>query len=410
MQNMRRELIGGLTTYFTIAYLLLVYPKILAEGGFDPSSALIAFLVTTAVGTLALAIYADVPFALGPGLSVASYLAYSVLQKGLATPEECLGIVFWSGTLIFLLTVLRMRQLILIHLPKTIREGSIGAIGLFLIIIGFRGIDILHPGLETLLALCGLLLFYLLHRARIGASFLIAILTTWALSFALGLTEWRGFFAPPHLADHNYLTLDLVGALHHRHWPIILTVVLMKFFDTGAVLHTLSAQMNLALHHKNRERLNRIIFPEGLTSMFAALLGATNATFLIESTAGLRAGARTGKAALVTAACLLASLFFFPIVASLPPFTTSMVLIAVGTLMLQEYRLIPWRNLTESLPPLLMAVALLLTLSLYEGFAWGFISYATLKLLTGKAREVHPVCWVLAALFFLHILLSYIGF
>ncbi len=407
---MRRELIGGLTTYFTLAYLLLVYPKILAEGGFDPSSALIAFLVTTAVGTLALAIYADVPFALGPGLGVASYLTYSILQKGLATPEECLGIVFWSGTIVFLLTLLQMRQLILIHLPKTIREGSIGAIGLFLLIIGLRGIDILHPGPETLLALGGLLLFYFLHRAQIGASFLIAILTTWSLSFALDLTEWRGFLAFPVFADKNYLTLDLVGALHPRHWPIILTVVLMKFFDTGAVLHTLSAQMSLALHHKNTERLNRIIFPEGLTSMLAALLGATNATFLIESTAGLRAGARTGRAALVTAACLLASLFFFPIVASLPPFTASMTLIAVGALMLQEYRLIPWRNLTESLPPLLMALVLLLTLSLYEGFAWGFISYVLLKLVAGQARQVHWICWILASLFLFHILLAYIGF
>lgn len=406
---MRREFIGGLTTYFTLAYLLLVYPKILAEGGFDPAASLIAFLLVTATGTLALAIYADVPFALGPGLSIASYLTYSVLQKGLATPEECLGIVFWSGALIFLLTICKLRQLILIHLPPSIREGSVGAIGLFLLLIGLRGIGIAEPGPETFLALLGILLFFLLYRAHVSAAFLISILATWLLAFAFDLTTWQGFAAFPSFRDSSYLKLDLAGALHPRHFSTILTIILMKFFDTGAVLHTLGSQMNLHLHSKHAYRLDRIVFPEGLTSMFSALLGATNVTFLLESTAGLRAGARTGRASLVTATCLLASLFFFPLVASLPSFTASMVLIAVGALMLKEYRLIHWGKSIEGLPPLFMAIALLATFSLYEGFAWGFISYAILQLFTGKAKQVHWICWILAGLFLFHILLAHIG-
>jgi AGZA family xanthine/uracil permease-like MFS transporter len=412
---MRRELLAGLSTFFTIAYYFLLFPKILSEGGIDFGAALTGTIVTLVLSTLFLAFYANFPAVLAPGIAVGAYLIYSVILPQHATWQQALGLVFWSGLAIFLLSLFKVRQKILLHLPPSLAAAAIGGIGLFLICVGLKDLSILIPDpvlfyrfgpLVTLpngIALFGLILFFLLHYFRISSAFLVSILASWAAALAFGLAPWKGFAAPPPSPLPSLLQLDLLGSLHPSLWGILVSVILISLFDSTASLTAL-AKLAHATDEKGRiKNIDRIVIPDGVGTMLSACFGATNLSFFLESSSGIKAGGRTGATASVAALCSLVCLFLYPLVSSIPLFASTPALIAIGVFMARISKEIAWRDWTEAIPALLTLLTIPLTFSIYKGFAFGFIAYIFLKTLSGRWKQIHWISWILGLIFFSHL-------
>ncbi len=403
---MRRELLAGLSTFLTIAYIFVLYPKIMSEGGIDFGAALTATTLSMVLATLFLALYAQFPALLAPGLSVGPFLVYSVIQKQGATWQAALGIVFWAGLVLFLLSLFKVRQKILLHLPSSIKAAAIGGIGLFLICVGLKDLGVFQGNIFNIpnaIALFGFLLFFTLHFFHISSAFLISILACWVVAIPFGLVPWKGFAALPSSLSSTLFQLDLRTALRFEWLGTLLSILLISLFDTSASLAALAK-----LAHKIDERgrirnIDRIVIPDGLGSMLASFLGTGTLAFTLESSSGIQAGGRTGITAISAALCCLIALFFFPFISSIPIFAIVPVLVAIGIFMAKEMRSIRWNDLSESIPALVTLLTIPFSFSIYRGFAFGFVSYALLKALKGEWKKVHPICWALALTFTAHL-------
>ncbi|MDE3046167.1 MAG: NCS2 family permease [Verrucomicrobiota bacterium] len=412
---MRKEFLAGLSTFFTLAYLLLLYPQLMSEGGFDFGATLVAMILSLFVSTLFLAFYADFPAVLASGISVVSYLVFTAIPMQGVLPMQALGIVFWAGFIVFLLSAFKLRQKILRHLPPVLKFSAIGGIGLFLICIALKNLGLLspEPALHldhaltpaTGIVAFGLLFLWLLQRRHVSSAFLFSILACWLFGLLLGLTSWKGFAAWPPSPAPSFLQLDLLAPLHPKLWTVLLSVLLISLFDSSGSLTALSRLANKIDKQGHIERLDRIVIPDGLGSMFASLLGATSQTFTLESSSGIQVGGRHGLTAIVAACACLLGLFFVPLLSSIPFFATAPALITIGFSMLLTAKEITWRNWTEALPAFITLATIPLTFSIYNGFAYGFISYAVVKTISGRYREVHTITWILALLFTAHLFL-----
>lgn len=415
---MIREILAGLSTFFTAAYLILLYPQIFSEGGIPFGAALTATILIIVIATLFLAFYANFPALLAPGLSVGPYLVYSVILKQGASWQTALGIVFWVGLFLFLLTLFKVRQKILLNLPATIKSSSIAGIGLFLILVGLKNLNVLTPApflfhlgplftLPNLIALFGLLLFFILYRYRITSAFLISIVACWLIGLALGLSQWQGFFDFPATLSPTFLKLDFWTPLHPHWMGTLLAVLLITLFDSTASLTVLS-KLAAVLDEKGEiHNIDRILVPDGTGSMLAAILGTGTLTYTLESSSGIKAGGRTGITAVVAALCSLSCLFLYPMISSIPLFATAPALIAIGIFMAREIMSVKWSDWTEAIPALSTLVAIPLTFSIYNGFVSGFISFVVLKAVTNRWKEIHPICWLLSFIFIANMILNY---
>ncbi len=401
--SMRKEIIAGLSTFFTAAYLLLLYPKILSEGGIDFDAALTATILTIAASTTFLALYAHFPALLAPGLSVGPFLIYSIIQKEGASWQTALGLVFWAGFVIFLLSLFKVRQKILRHLPHSIRSAAISGIGLFLILVGLKNLSLPLLSIPNSIAAFGLFLFFLLHKLRITASFLITIIACWIVSVPFGYVSWSGLAALPHSLSPTFLQLNLLTSLDFEWLGPLLSVILISLFDTSASITALAKLAHKTSPDGAIKKIDQIVIPDGVGSMFGALLGTGTLAFTLESSSGIKAGGRTGTTALVAAFCTLLVLFFYPLISSLPLFAVTPILIAIGLFMTQEVRSIQWKDPAQSIPSLVILLTIPFTFSIYLGFAYGFLSYTLIKGLKGEMNEIHPICWALALIFAAHL-------
>ncbi len=403
---MRKEILAGLSTFFTAAYLLLLYPKILSEGGVDFGAALTATILTMTASTLFLALYADFPVLLAPGLSVGPFLVYSVILKQQATWQIALGIVFWAGLVIFLASLFKIRQKILLHLPPAIKSAAIGGIGLFLICVGLKNLGIPNEKIATLsngIALFGLILFFSLYYLQMTGAFLITILACWLIAIPFGLVTWHGFAALPPPLSATLFKLNLTDSIRFDWLGTILSVILISLFDTSAGLTVLSKLAHKTDEKGRIKKIDQIVIPDGLGSILGSVLGTGTLTFTLESSAGIKVGGRTKITAITAALCCLIGLFFYPLISSIPLLATTPILIAIGIFMTQEIKEICWKNGAESIPAIITLFTIPITFNIYLGFALGFVSYSLLKALRGEWKEVHPVCWVLAIIFAAHL-------
>ncbi len=403
---LKQEILAGLSTFFTVSYLIPLYPKILSEGGIDFGSALTATILTIVISTLFLAFYADFPVLLAPGLSIGPFLVYSVIQKQQASWQIALGLVFWAGLIIFLASLFKIRQKILHHLPASIKTAAIGGIGLFLICIGLKNLGLPQSPLLTVpnaIVFFGLSLFFTLHYFQITSAFILTILSCWLLAIPFALATWHGLAALPPSFTPTFLKLDLHSALDFNWLGTLLSIVLICLFDTSASLAVLSKLANKIGPKGDIKNIDRIVIPDGPGSMLGALLGTGTLAFTLESSAGIKAGGKNKVTAITAALCCLAGLFFYPLIASIPLFAITPVIIAIGIFMAQEIKSIRWGALTESIPAIITLFTIPITFSIYRGFAFGFISYALLKGLKGEWKDVHPICWALAILFGAHL-------
>ena len=410
--NVRTEMVAGLTTFLTMSYIIFVNPNILGTTGMDKSAVFVATCLAAAIGSVVMAFIANYPIGMAPGMGLNAFFAFTVVGAMGYSWQQALGAVFISGCLFIILTVTGIRSWLIAGVPKSLRCAIAAGIGLFLAIIalGNAGVVVANPatkiGLgdlhapQALLAIFGFFLIAVLDALRVRGAILIGILAVTVLSMVLGLTQFQGVFAmPPSLAP-TFLKLDIPGALHAGFVHVILAFVLVEVFDATGTLMGVAKRAGLleGTHYKG---LGRALFADSIAIFFGSLLGTSSTTAYVESASGVQAGGRTGLTALTIAALFILALFIAPLAGSVPAYAAAPALLYVAGLMLRELLDVEWDDITEATPAALTALAMPFTYSIATGLAFGFISYAVLKLFTGRAKDVHPAAWVIAVLFVL---------
>lgn len=408
--NVRTELLAGLTTFLTMAYILFVNPSILGDAGMPKGSVFVATCLAAAIGSLIMGLYANYPIALAPGMGLNAYFAYGVVKGMGYTWEAALGAVCLSGILFVIVSLLRIREWIINGIPPAIRIGIVAGIGLFLAIIALKnaGIVAAHPATyltlgnlhqaPAILAIGGFLLIAVLDRLGIKGAILIGIVTVTVMSFFFAGNRFMGVVsAPPSIAP-TLLQLDLPSALSIGIVNVVLVFFLVELFDATGTLMGVANRAGL-LKNGRMDRMNKALMADSSAIVAGSLLGTSSTTAYIESAAGVQAGGRTGLAAVTVGLLFLACLFIAPLAGTVPAYATAPALLYVACLMLRELKDIAWDETTESIPAVITALLMPFTYSIAHGIAFGFISYAGLKLLTSRAKAVPVIVWMIAGIF-----------
>jgi AGZA family xanthine/uracil permease-like MFS transporter len=409
--TVRTECLAGLTTFLTMAYIVFVNPDILAAAGMPREAVFVATCLAAAIGSLVMGLYANYPIALAPGMGLNAYFAFVVVGTLGYSWRAALGAVFISGCLFVLVSLFKLREWVVNAIPRSLKFGISAGIGFFLAIIGLKNAgliaaspatlvtlgDLARP--EPLLALAGLLLIVALEARRVTGGVVIGILAVTAAAVAGGVSAFGGVFAlPPSLAP-TLLQLDLRGALDAGLIAVVLTFFLVELFDATGTLVGVAHRAGLLDADGRLPRLKRALLADSTAIVAGAALGTSSTTAYIESAAGTAVGGRTGLTAVVVALLFLAALFLAPLAGSVPAFATAPALVYVAVLMARGLAELKWDDLTEAAPAVLCALAMPFTFSIAHGIALGFVSYAGIKLLSGRWREAGPAVWVIAVIF-----------
>lgn len=410
--NLRSEFIGGLTTFLTMAYIIAVNPKMLAETGMAIDGVLFATCIAAAVATLVMGLYANYPIALAPGMSLNAYFTY-VVCLGMHVPwRSALGVIFISGCIFLLLTVTGIREQIVNGIPDCLKHSTAGGIGMFIAFIGLRNAKVVvansatFVGLgtfadhETQLACIGLAIMLILMARKVTGAILIGIVVTTVLGILRGMASWpSAIFSLPHPSG-TFLQLDLRGALHLGLLEIIFIFLFVDLFDNIGTLVGVCEQGGFVVNGRI-PRVGRALVSDAVGSIFGALTGTSTVTSYIESAAGVAAGAKTGLSNIFVAAMFLMAAFCAPLASAIPGYATAPALVLVGALMTESIGRVQWSDFTESIPAFVTLLATPLTFSIATGLSLGVISYTLVKVAAGKFRDVSPVIWILTALFIL---------
>ena len=409
--TVRTEILAGVTTFLTMAYILFVNPNMLAETGMDHGAVFVATCLAAAIGSLVMGLLANYPIALAPGMGLNAFFTYTVVMTMGYSWQTALGAVFLSGAIFFLLSIFKIREWIINSIPLALRAGIAAGIGLFLAIIALKnaGIVVDHPatlvGLGdlskggALLACLGFFVIAALAYRKVTGAVMIGILLVTGLSIALGLSELPGVISMPPSLMPTLLQLDIAGALDIGLISVIFAFLFVDLFDTSGTLVGVAQKADLLDKDGKMPRLGRALLADSTATMAGAALGTSTTTSYIESAAGISAGGRTGLTACVVAALFLLALFFAPLAGAVPAYATAPALLFVAVLMMSSLAQIDWDDLTVAAPVVVAALAMPLTFSIANGIAFGFIAWTAVKVLAGRWRELNPAMWVLSALF-----------
>nr|WP_092569968.1 NCS2 family permease [Aidingimonas halophila] len=414
--SVRTEVIAGITTFLTMAYIIFVNPSILSEAGVDYGAVFVATCLAAAIGCLIMGLWANYPIALAPGMGLNAFFTYGVVLGMGYSWEAALGAVFLSGVTFFLLSIFKIREWIINSIPMSLRLGIAAGIGLFLAMIALQNAGIVVDNDATLLALgdlsspealyalLGFFVITALAHLRVTGAVMIGILGVTVLAMLLGHNEYDGLVsAPPSIAP-TFLAMDVAGALDVAMLSVIFAFLFVDLFDTSGTLIGVAHRGGLLDKQGKLPRLGRALMADSTASMAGAALGTSTTTSYIESAAGIASGGRTGLTAVVVAILFLISLFFAPLAGSIPAYATAGALLYVAVLMAGSLAHADWEDATEAAPVLIAALAMPLTFSIAEGIALGFISYAGIKTLSGRFRDLNPAVIILAIVFILKFL------
>jgi AGZA family xanthine/uracil permease-like MFS transporter len=410
--TIRRELLGGLTTFLTMAYIVVVNPQILSQAGIPAEGVVFATCIASAAATLVMGLYANYPIALAPGMSLNAYFTYSVCL-GMHIPwRTALGVIFLSGILFLVLTVTRIREQIVNGIPNCLKHATAGGIGMFIAFVGLRNAKLVVANPATFVSLgsfsdpevqaacVGLTITLVLMARKINGAILIGIFASTALAIFRGMAKWpAAIFSLPH-PSATWLQLDIRGALHLGLFEIIFVFLFVDLFDNVGTLVGVCEQGGFVKDGKI-PRVGRALLADAVGTIFGALTGTSTVTSYIESAAGVAAGARTGLSNVVVAGLFLAAAFCSPLATAIPGYATAPALILVGALMTESIARIAWKDFTEAFPAFVTILATPLTFSIATGLSLGLISYTLVKVAAGKFRDVSLILWILTALFIL---------
>ena len=432
--NVITEVLGGLTTFMTMAYILAVNPSLLSASGMDATAVLIATALASFVGTLCMALLANYPFALAPGMGLNAYFAFTVCGAMGYSWQTALMAVFAEGIIFIILSLTNVREAIFNAIPLTLKRGVSAGIGLFIAFIGLQGAHIVvnndstlvsyvnfraafhTEGICALLALIGLFITAVLYIKKVRGSILIGIIATWILGMiaqatglyvvtpdagyyslypAFGMTNFSAIsqtFGQVFKAD--FANVDIVNFI-----VVLFAFLFVDMFDTLGTLIGVATKANMLDKNGKLPRIKQALLADAIATSAGAIFGTSTTTTFVESSAGVGEGARTGLASVVTGFLFLVSIFLAPIFTSIPGFATAPALIFVGFLMLGAVVDVDFKELTEAVPAYLCILAMPLMYSISEGIAIGVISYVVINLCCGKTKKITPLMYVLAVLF-----------
>ncbi|GKW48143.1 NCS2 family permease [Halomonas sp. NCCP-2165] len=414
--TVRTEVIAGITTFLTMAYIIFVNPSILSETGMDYGAVFVATCLAAAIGSLIMGVWANYPIAQAPGMGLNAFFTYGVVLGMGYTWEAALGAVFFSGFTFLLLSIFKVREWIINSIPLSLRLGIAAGIGLFLAMIALKnaGIVVANPATyvalgdmtqpSALYALLGFFVITALAYLQVTGAVMIGILGITILAMVLGHNDYAGLMSMPPSIAPTFMALDLAGAFDVAMLSVIFAFLFVDLFDTSGTLVGVAHRGGLLDKDGKLPRLNRAMISDSSASMAGAFLGTSTTTSYIESTAGIASGGRTGLTAVVVAILFLVSLFFAPLAGSIPAYATAGALLYVASLMAGSLAHANWEDATEAAPVLIAALAMPLTFSIAEGIALGFISYVAIKALSGRFQDLNPAVVILALLFALKFL------
>ena len=417
--TVRREIVAGLTTFLTLAYIMFVNPKILGAAGMDQGAVFVATCAASAITTAIMGLFARLPVALAPGMGLNAYFAFTVVPTLGGDWRLALGCVFLSGILFVVLSMTPAREWLINAIPKSLKLAIAAGIGFFLALIGFANAGLVVASPATIIqegaltdpkvliaAGAFVLMFALAARGVIGAV-LIGIVVATVSGIALGLQAAPTAIAslPPSLAP-TFLQMHFTGAATGAIASVVFVFLLIDMLDTSGTLTAVAQQGNMLDAKGHLPNARRALATDAFGTMVGAALGTSPVTAYIESATGVQAGGRTGLTALVVAVLFLLSLFFAPLAAAVPAFATAPALIFVAALMAKGLKDIDWDDLTEAAPALLTALAIPFTYSIAAGMGIGFISYAAIKIVSGRWSDVNAAVAIIALAFVAKIALT----
>lgn len=414
--TLKTEIIAGITTFMTMAYIIFVNPSILSETGMDFGAVMVATIVASSLAALVMGLWVNYPIALAPGMGLNAYFTYSVCLGMGYSWQVALGAVFISGLLFLLLTLLKIRQLIVEAIPDAIKVSTAAGIGLFIAFIGLQNANLVVGNDQTLvtlgdftstpalLTILGVIVIAALMALKVKGAILFGILLNWVIGLVLGVVEYRGLFSLPPNPAPTFLQLDVAGALNQGLLTIIFAFFFVDLFDSTGTMVGVAEQAGFIKPDGTFPRVDRALTTDAVGTMSGAVFGTSTVTAYIESAAGVAAGGRTGLTTVTVSLLFLLSLFISPLAKSIPLFATAPALIIVGSLMLKQIFKLKWEDVTEVIPAFGVMIFMPLTYSIANGIAIGFILYPIIKGLTGRFGEVRLLSWILCILFILRFL------
>ncbi|MEZ9720613.1 NCS2 family permease [Vibrio splendidus] len=410
--SVKDELMGGVTTFATMAYIIFVNPQIMAASGMDTGAVFVATCIGAAIGCLLMGLFANWPVGLAPGMGLNAFFSFTVVSEMGYTWEVALGAVFISGILFVGMSFYKVRQWIIESIPVSLRYAMTAGVGLFLGLIGLKtaGIVVENPATlvslgdftkpEALLAAIAFLIIAVLSERKIFGAVLIGILSVTLVGMMLGLVHYNGFFAAPPSLAPTFLKMDIMGALDVSMISVILAFLFVNMFDTAGTLMGVAERANLTNPETGKiEGLSKALKADSISSVAGACMGCPPVTSYVESAAGVAAGARTGLSAIVVGVLFLAAIFLSPLAGMIPAYATSGALIYVAFVMMSSMQHVDWKDFTNGAPAAITALMMPLTFSIANGIGLGFITYTVLKLATGKTKDVSISMYFLAAIF-----------
>ena len=407
----RREAIAGVTTFLAMAYITVVNPAILAEAGMDFGAVFVATCLAAAAGTLAMGLLANYPIALAPGMGQNAFFAYAVVLGAGHDWRVALGAVFVSGCLFVLLSALPAREWLINSIPRNLKLGISAGVGLFIAFIALRsaGVVVSDPAtfvtvgdlasFAPLAALVGFAIIAALVARRLPGAIIIGMLGVAAVGWVVGAAPFHGLVAPPPSPMPALGQLDVAGALSLGMVTVILSFLLVDVFDTAGTLVGVATRGGLVGADGKLPRLRNALFADSGATVFGAVVGTSSTTSYIESAAGVESGGKTGLTAVVVAGLFLLCLAFAPLAQSVPAYATSAALLFVAALMVRGLADLSWDDVTEAAPATVTAIAMPLSFSIADGIGIGFLTYAAIKVIAGRARECPAAVYVVALIF-----------
>lgn len=419
--TIKLEVIGGITTFLTMSYIIFLHPNMLAETGMDKNALITITCLASFFGTLLFGLWVNVPFAMAPGLGLNSFFTYTIVLGMGVDWHTALGMVFISGILFVSLTAIGVREKIVDSIPLSLRLAVPAGIGLLITFIGLKNLGMVIPNEATflslgrltpsvLIGLTGLIISVLLEIKKIPGSILIGIVSAVIIALITGhlATPSEVFSTPPSMAPVTF-KLDILGALKVGFIGVIFSFLYVALFDSVGTLLACSYEAGLADQDGKIKNIGKMLGSDAIATMFGALLGTSTVTAYIESASGISAGARTGLASVITASLFLIAPFFSPVIGIVPNYATAPALIIVGVYMFKTITKIDFSDFLNGFPAFITIILMPFTNSISIGLTFGFIAYILLCVITGKFKTISKVMWVIGFLSVLNLIVSNIS-
>ena len=411
--NIKTEIIAGITTFLTMAYIIFANPSIMADSGMDKDAIFVGTCIAAAIACFVMGFFANWPIGLAPGMGLNVFFTYTVVGKMEYSWEVALGAVFIAGILFFVMSVTNLRSWMISSIPMNLRIAMGAGVGLFIGIIGleaggiilFNVEDAKYPLLgnfskpDTLLAAIGFLIIAALSIRKIPGAIIIGILIITLIAIFADLIQFKGLISTPPDIRPTFMKLDILGALDLGMLTVIMSFLFVNLFDTTGTLVGVATRANLLDENGEAKTLDKALKADSGASIFGTFFGCSPVTSYVESSAGVEAGGRTGLTAVVVGLLFILAMFLSPLASIIPDYATAGALVYVAILMLGGMEKLNWSHVTELLPALVILIMIPLTFSIADGIALGFLSYVVLKITNGEIKSITSAAWFLTIIF-----------